>query len=173
MTWTIDTAHSEVGFKVRHMMISKVKGTFNTWTGAVSVDDDGKLTAVSAEVETNSVDTRNSDRDAHLASADFFNSEVWPKMTFTSTSVERLGGSKLAISGDLTIRDQTRPVTLQVERGGSGKDPWGNTRVGYSGHARISRKAFGLTWNQALETGGVLVGDEVEIEFEAQIIKQG
>ncbi|MEL6181831.1 MAG: YceI family protein [Myxococcota bacterium] len=172
MTWNIDVAHSELGFKIRHMMISKVKGTFETWTGDVTMSEGGLLEAVNAEVQVASINTRNGDRDNHLRSGDFFDAESWPTMTFTSTHIERTGGA-LHIKGNLTIRDQTRPVTLSVEQGGSGKDPWGNFRVGYSGKTTLSRKDFGLTWNQALETGGVLVGDEVEVEFEVQLLKPG
>ena len=170
-SWTIDTTHSAVSFKVRHMMISKVRGTFGTWQASLAYDPSSPTTArISASLDTTSIQTGVADRDAHLRSADFFNVEEFPKMTFESQSIEPKGDD-LLVHGDLTIRGATRPVTLKVERTGEGKDPWGNHRAAFAAHTRLSRKDFGLTYNAALEAGGVLVGDEVEIEIEIEAIR--
>ncbi len=167
--WTIDAAHTEVGFSVRHMMISTVKGSFPGVEGAIHLAENFADSTVSVELDASSIDTRNGDRDDHLRSADFFHVEEHPTLTFKSRSVEGSPDS-FRITGDLTIRGETREVTLSGKELGRGVDPWGNPRVGFRAETRISRKDFGLTWNQALETGGVLVGDEIQIQIEAQAV---
>lgn len=169
--WAVDNSHSIVSFKIRHMMISKVRGEFTSWNAELGFDpDDLTKASVNVEIDVASINTLNADRDKHLCSPDFFDAETYPKITFKTTDVTSKG-DKVKVTGDLTIRDQTRPVTLDLTREGSGKDPWGNIRVGFSGGTTINRKDFGLTWSQALETGGVLVGDKVEIELEVQVFK--
>ena len=164
--WNLDTAHSEITFKVRHMMISNVKGTFNTFTAEVEAEDDTfKNAKVSATIQTDSIDTNNADRDTHLKSADFFNTEQNPTITFESASLAD------DVTGHLTINGVTKPVQLEVEFGGINQDPWGNTKAGFTFEGKIKRSDFGLNWNAALETGGVLVSDEVKIAGELQFVK--
>ena len=171
-TWKFDQQHSNVGFVVKHMMFSKVRGQFASWNGHLEYDPDNPTdTSVVAAIETSSVDTGVEDRDDHLRSEDFFASELHPEMRFESTNVSS-DGDNLTVEGNLTIRDVTHPVILDVERLGEGVDPWGNTRIGFSATGRINRKDFGLTWNQTLETGGVLVGKDVDIEIEVQAVEQ-
>lgn len=172
-TWTLDPAHTGVEFAVRHMMISSVKGHFTDVSGTVRLaGDDPTRGLVEVDVGIASVDTREPARDTHLRSADFFDAERFPRMTFRSRRVERLGGDGLRITGDLTIRDVTREVVLEVTSEGRGKDPWGNERAGFTARGSLKRSAFGLTWNQVLETGGVLVGDEVKIGIDVELVKQ-
>lgn len=171
-SWSFDTAHSEVSFSVRHMVFAKVRGSFTRWSGNVLADATGALTGISAEIVVESIDTHEAQRDGHLRSADFFDVANHPTMTFASTAVRGDTSGAFHIDGDLTIRGTTLPVTLNVEFTGGGKDPWGNTRRGYRGTARVNRQEFGLTWNAALELGGVLVGDQIEIEIETQLVKQ-
>lgn len=168
-TWTIDAAHSQVEFGVRHMMISTVKGYFPGIEGTIRLGEDLSGSSVEVTLDAASIDTRNKDRDAHLRSGDFFDVEKFPTLTFRSTSVEG-SGDEITVVGDLTIRGVTREVTLKAEELGRGVDPWGNPRVGFQARTSISRKDFGLTWNQALEAGGVLVGDEIRISVEVQAI---
>jgi polyisoprenoid-binding protein YceI len=170
-TWQIDTAHSSVNFSVRHMMVAKVRGRFNSFSGTITVGDDQLASSVEASIDVDSLETRDDSRDAHLRSPDFFDAASFPTMTFRSTSV-RSAGDEYELVGDLTIKDVTRPVTLDLEVGGSGRDPWGNTRVGFSARGEINRKDFGLTWNAPLETGGVLVGDKVTIELDVEAVHQ-
>ena len=170
-TTTIDTTHSEISFAVRHMMFAKVRGHFKAWKAELAFDAEApSRSKVTVDVDVTSIDTREAKRDAHLRSADFFDAEQFPTMRFESTSVEATGEGTYRLSGDLTIRGTTRPVTLDVEQTGSGKDPWGNDRLGFTVKGSISRSEWGLTWNQALEAGGVLVGDKVEIEVETQVV---
>ena len=172
-TWTIDPAHSVVGFGVRHLMISTVKGRFAAVDGSVTVQDDDVETAeIDVTIEARSIDTREEKRDAHLRSADFFDVERYPHLRFVSKDVRRTGESELEVRGALTIRDVTRDVKLRVRELGTAQDPWGGRRAGYSASTTIDRKEYGLTWNQALETGGVLVGDDVKIELEVQLVRQ-
>lgn len=170
--WNIDPSHSVVEFTVRHMMIAKVKGRFGSFKGQI-VGDPEDLTGAKVEVvvELASIDTRSEDRDNHLRSADFFDVERFPEMRFTSKEIKKTGEGSYAVEGDLTIRDVTRPVTLNVTYEGSGKDPWGGERAAFSATARINRKDFGLTWNAPLETGGVLVGEDVDIAIEVEAVK--
>lgn len=165
--WNLDTTHSEITFKVRHMMISNVKGAFNTFTAEVEAEDDTfKNAKVSATIQTDSIDTNNADRDTHLKSADFFNAEQNPTITFESSSLND------NVTGHLTINGVTKPVQLEVEFGGINQDPWGNTKAGFTFEGKIKRSDFGLNWNAALETGGVLVSDEVKIAGELQFVKE-
>ena len=164
--WNLDTTHSEITFKVRHMMISNVKGAFNTFTAEVEAEDDTfKNAKVSATIHVDSIDTNNADRDTHLKSADFFNVEQNPTITFESDSLAD------DVTGHLTINGVTKPVQLEVEFGGINQDPWGNTKAGFTFEGKIKRSDFGLNWNAALETGGVLVSDEVKIAGELQFVK--
>ena len=164
--WNLDTTHSEITFKVRHMMISNVKGAFNTFTAEVEAEDDTfKNAKVSATIQTDSIDTNNADRDTHLKNADFFNAEQNPTITFESSSLND------DVIGHLTINGVTKPVQLEVEFGGINQDPWGNTKAGFTFEGKIKRSDFGLNWNAALETGGVLVSDEVKISGELQFVK--
>ena len=169
--WTLDPSHSQLEFGVRHMMISTVKGSFNDVTGTVEYEE-GKLGDATLEVEipVASIDTRNADRDGHLKSADFFNVESFPTITFRSRAVSGTPES-FQVTGDLTIRGETREVTLDAELLGGGQDPWGNQRLAFRAETAVNRKDFGLTWNQTLEAGGVLVGDEVRITLEVQAVE--
>lgn len=171
--WDIDTGHSSVQFSVRHMVISKVRGRFTRWSATLETDGDDLATAqITANIDITSIDTGVADRDNHLRSADFFDADNHPEMIFKSTRVERLGEGRLKLVGDLTIRGTTLETELDVEHSGEVKDPWGNLRVGFTAKGSVDRKAFGLTWNQALEAGGVLVGDRVDIEIEVEAVKQ-
>ena len=172
-TWNIDPAHSAAEFKAKHMMISNVKGQFAKVTGTLTLDEfDLSRSRVEALIEASSLETRDAQRDAHLKSADFFDVEKFPTLSFKSTGIRLVKDGELAIEGDLTIRDVTRKVVFSVEGPTPpAKDPWGNTRVGVSATTKISRKDFGLTWNAALESGGFLVGDEVTITLDVQFVK--
>jgi len=168
---TIDTTHSSVGFVVRHMVISKVRGQFGAFKGTIAYDPERiERSTVAVEIDATSIDTREPKRDAHLRSADFFDVEQFPTLSFHSTSVKRTTDDTLAVTGDLTIHGISKPVTLIVDELGGGKDPWGNDRVAWSGRLQISRKDFGLNWNQLLEAGGVLVSDKIDIELEIQAL---
>ena len=172
-TWNIDPVHSTAEFKVKHMMIANVKGTFSKVSGALTFDEsDLTKSKVEASIEAASIDTRDDQRDAHLRSADFLDVENYPQLSFASTSVKKAGNGKLSVEGDLTIRGVTRTVDFAVEGPTPpAKDPWGNVRVAISATTKINRKDFGLTWNAALETGGILVGDHVTITLEAEFVK--
>ena len=172
-TWKLDPAHSSAEFKVKHMMISNVKGNFSGLTGVLTEHTtDSSLSSVEATVDISSVSTGDAQRDTHLKSADFFHLEKHPRMTFKSTKVERKGEGEYRVTGDLTIHGVTKPVTFAVEGPSApNKDPWGNTRIGLSATTKINRKDFGLTWNAALETGGILVGEDVQILLDVQFIK--
>ncbi len=172
-TWNIDPVHTMAEFKVRHMMITNVKGHFTGVTGVLTLNEqDITKSRVEASIDAASINTREADRDTHLKSADFLDVEKFPKLTFTSTRVMRKGEEELQVEGNLTIHGVTRNVTFAVEGPTPpGKDPWGNTRIGWTATTKINRKDFGLTWNTALETGGILVGDEVTITFDVEAIK--
>ncbi len=171
-TWNIDTSHSGVHFSVRHMVIAKVRGSFDRFRGTLELDEgNSEASKVTVRIEAASIDTREEKRDAHLRSADFFDVEKYPELAFVSTNVEALGGDRYRVTGDLTIHGVTREVVLDAESLGAGKDPWGNDRIAFQAQTSIRRRDFGLTWNQALETGGVLVGDEVEISLDVQAVK--
>lgn len=172
-TWNIDPVHSVAEFKVKHMMISNVKGQFTSLKGTLLFDEtDIANSKVEATIEAASINTREPQRDAHLKSADFFDVEKFPALTFKSTDVRQIGGEELAVTGDLTIHGVTRQTVFTVEGPTpANKDPWGNTRRGLSATTKINRKDFGLTWNTALETGGILVGDDVTITLEVEFVK--
>lgn len=173
MAWQIDPAHSEIQFSVRHMMISKVRGTFQSFSGVVEFDEENPAaTKVEVSIDIPSIDTRNTDRDNHLKSADFFDAENYPVMTFVSKRVEVNSDSTGKLIGDLTIKDVTREIILDVEYAGQALSPWGTTSAGFSAKGKLNREDFGLTWNAALETGGVLVGTDVEIAIELEIVKE-
>ena len=172
-TWNLDAAHSVAEFKVKHMMISNVKGQFAKVTGVLHLDEqDVTNSNVVASIEAASLNTRDAQRDTHLKSPDFFHVEQHPTLSFKSTRVKRIRNGELSVSGDLTIRGVTRQAEFTVEGPTPpAKDPWGNTRLGLSATTKINRKDFGLTWNAALETGGILVGDEVTITLDVQFVK--
>ncbi len=170
--WTIDAAHTEAAFAVKHLMISTVRGRFSDVQGQVSFDPDDLSTgSVSLTVNVASVDTREAQRDAHLRSADFFDAEKFPALTFTSRRVRNVKGDTFQLVGDLTIKDVTREVTLEVESQGLQTDPWGGERAGFSARTTINRKDFGLGWNVVLETGGILVGEDVKINVDVELVK--
>ena len=172
-TWNIDPAHSVAEFKVKHMMISNVKGQFAKVSGALTLDESELANSrIEASIEAASIETRDAQRDTHLKSADFFDVEKFPTLSFKSTGIRQVRDGELAAEGDLTIRGVTRKVVFSVEGPTPpAKDPWGNTRVAVSATTKINRKDFGLTWNTALETGGILVGDEVTITLDVQFVK--
>jgi polyisoprenoid-binding protein YceI len=172
-TWNIDPAHSAAEFKVKHMMISNVKGKFSGLSGVLSLDEtDASNSRVEASIPIATLTTGDDQRDGHLKSADFFDAEKFLTLTFTSTKVTSTAPGELAVTGDLTLHGVTKPVTFAVEGPSApNKDPWGNLRVGLSATTKINRKDFGLTWNSALETGGVLVGEDVAISLDVEFIK--
>jgi polyisoprenoid-binding protein YceI len=171
-TWNIDGSHSGVNFSVRHLVVAKVRGRFTTFAGKVALDEqDLTRSKIEVEIDAASIDTGVADRDKHLRSADFFDTERFPKLRFVSTSIEQAGKNAYKVHGDLTIRDVTRPAVLDVEYGGRAKDPWGNERAAFAATTSLERSDFGLKWNQALETGGVLVGERVDIELEVEVVK--
>lgn len=171
-TWTVDPAHSEIGFVVRHLMVSKVKGRFTDVTGTITVADDVLASTVEATASAASIDTKESNRDTHLRSAEFFDVEQFPTLTFRSTGI-RVAGDDFLLEGDLTIRRTTRPVTFDLEFNGASANPFsgGTPTAGFTASAELSRKDFGLEWNVALEAGGVMVGDKVKIQLEIEATK--
>ena len=171
--YTIDPAHTTIGFVARHAMVTNVKGSFNDVEGTLHLDgtDPSKSTA-SIDVKMDSIDTGSPDRDTHLKSADFFKIDEFPTMTFRSTEVEALGGDDYRITGDLSILGTTKPLAIDLEFNGAAKDPFGNERVGFEGKAEILRSEWGITWNATLETGGVLVSDKIKLNFDISAIKK-
>ncbi|MFJ7179956.1 YceI family protein [Streptomyces massasporeus] len=170
--YTIDPAHSTIGFVARHAMVTNVKGSFQDFTGTLHLDGtDPSRSTASLDVVMDSIETGNADRDGHLKSADFFKADEFPAMTFRSTKAEALGGDDYRITGDLTILGTTRPLAIDLEFNGAAKDPFGNERVGFEGKAEILRSEWGLTWNAALETGGVLVSDKIKLNFDISAIR--
>ena len=173
MNWQIDSAHSEINFSVRHMMISNVRGRFESFTGEVNFDEENPAnTKVEVQIDANSIDTREPNRNNHLRSQDFLYAEKYPYLTFRSKRVEVTGKNRARLVGDLTVRDITREVTLDVEYSGQAKSPWGTISAGFSASGKLNSKQWNLNWNQALETGGVLVGDEIKFNVEVEIVKQ-
>jgi len=170
-TWTIDPSHSEVGFSVRHLMVSKVKGNFDTFEGQITIADSPLESSVTAEVDLNSINTRDEGRDAHLRSGDFFDTESHPKLTFVSTSVVA-DGDDFKVAGDLTIKGTTRSVVLDLEFNGVSGDPWGGTRAGFSAETEISRKDFGVDFEIPMDGGGVVVGDKIKVSLEVEAVLQ-
>lgn len=170
-TWTIDPAHTRVGFVARHLMASKVRGSFDSFDGTIEIADDLTQSKVDVSIDTGSITTSATDRDHHLRSGDFFDVENFPTMRFTSTNIEDLGNGKYEVAGDLTIKDVTKPVTLDATYLGIINDPWGNAKAMLEATTKINRENWGLTWNAPLEAGGVLVSKEITIEVEAQAAK--
>jgi polyisoprenoid-binding protein YceI len=171
-TYTLDAAHSRVGFHARHAMVTKVRGSFNDFEGTAEVNgDDPSKSSVSVTIKTASIDTRNEQRDGHLKTNDFLDIENYPEITFVSTSVEQLDDDTFKVTGDLTIKGITKEISIDFDFEGSAKDPFGNDRIGFEGSVPISRKDFGVNFNAPLETGGVLVSDKVVLEFEISAIK--
>ena len=173
MSWQIDLAHSHINFTVRHMMISKVRGTFETFSGSVNFDEANPAnTTVDISIDAGSINTREEQRDGHLRSPDFLNADEFPTLTFKSTKVEQADEETGKLYGDLTIRGVSKPVVLDVEYAGQAKSPWGTTSAGFSAKTSINRTDWELNWNQALETGGILVGEKITIEIELELVKQ-
>jgi polyisoprenoid-binding protein YceI len=171
MAWIIDRAHSMLEFRAKHMMFTTVRGQFDSFQGTLNLDKQHPENSwVEGSVDVNSIDSGDDDRDNHLRSADFFDVENHPTMTFRSTRIERQRGNAFKVHGDLTIRGTTRPIAWDVEAAELGKDPWGNPRLGFSAETKLNRKDFGLNWNVALETGGLLVSDEIRILAEVQVV---
>ncbi|HWG72601.1 MAG TPA: YceI family protein [Acidimicrobiales bacterium] len=170
-TWEIDAAHTTVGFTVRHMMLAKVRGHFAVTSGTIHIEDDPLQSSVTVTIDAASLDTRDPNRDTHVKSPDFLDVEKHPTIEFASTSVRQTGDG-WEVDGNLTVHGVTRPVTLELEHTGIAKDPWGNTRTGFEATTEISRSDFGLEWNQALETGGVVVGDKVKVEIQVEAVAQ-
>lgn len=170
-TYTIDPSHTRIGFSTRHAMVTKVRGAFNEVEGSATTGPNLEGASIEVTMQAASIDTRSADRDGHLKSADFFDVETYPTLTFRSAEVTAVDGDTLRVTGDLTIKDVTRPVTVDFEFAGAAQDPFGNERIGFEGSAVVNRKDFGLTWNAALETGGVLVSEKVTLEFEISAIK--
>jgi polyisoprenoid-binding protein YceI len=171
-TYALDAAHTRIGFVARHAMVTKVRGAFNEFEGTATLDfDDVTRSTASVTITAASIDTRNAQRDAHLRSNDFLAMDEFPTITFRSTAARQTGEAEFELDGDLTVRGVTRPVTVPFVFEGTAQDPFGNTRVGFEGSVVINRKDFGITWNAALETGGVLVSDKVTLEFEVSAVK--
>lgn len=171
--WALDAMHSEINFKVKHMMIANVTGGFTQFTvDAVTEGDDFTKAKINFAADVNSINTNNEQRDGHLKSADFFDSEKFPHIKFESTGISRKSNDEFEMIGNLTVKDITKAVNLMVNFGGIGKDPYGNTKAGFTIEGKINRKDFGLTWNAAIETGGMLVGEELRIQSEIQLAKQ-
>ncbi len=171
-TYTIDPSHSRVGFVARHAMVTRVRGGFNDFAGTFTIDaDQPSNSTAELTIEATSIDTRNADRDAHLKSNDFFAMEQYPQLHFVSTAVEQVTETDYRVTGDLTLRGVTKPVTIELEYAGAAVDPWGNTRVGFEGSTKVNRKDWGVNWNAALEAGGVLVSEQVALEFEVSATK--
>lgn len=169
--WVLDPTHSELTFKVKHLMISNVKGEFRTFQATIDGEDFTK-SPISVNIDASSISTNNKDRDNHLKSVDFLEVEKYPKITFVSTSMKKIGDDEFQLVGKLTIKEITKEITLDTEFGGFMKDPYGNEKAGFSINGKLNRKDFGLNWNAALEAGGVMVSDEVKISGEVQFVKQ-
>lgn len=170
--WSIDPAHSEIGFKVKHLMFTNVYGRFETFEVSVESDENGQnIENITFTTDVSSINTGNADRDNHLKGSDFFDTENYPKMNFTSVKLLWLNDNYYNLLGDLTIRDVTKQVSLSVEYNGTMVDPWGNTKMGFNITGKLNRNDWGLTWNSVLETGGVLVGEDVNLNIELQVVK--
>ena len=173
MSWQLDKAHSSINFSVRHMMISTVRGRFEDFEGTFEINEtDPTRSKIAVEIQAASINTKEPQRDGHLKSPDFIDAEKYPTITFKSKRVEKIDDQHVRLVGDLTIKDVTKEVVLNVEYAGQAKSPWGTVNAGFTAQTKISRKEWGLTWNVALETGGVLVGDEITISIELEIVKQ-
>lgn len=173
MAWQIDNSHSHVQFSVRHMMLAKTRGEFQKFSGTLNLDETNPAnTTVDFQIDADSINTRDEKRDGHLKSADFLDATNHPYLTFKSSRVDVTSSNTAKLYGDLTIREKTNPVTLDVEYVGKSKSPWGTENYGFEAHTKINRKDWDLTWNAALETGGVLVGEDVNIDIELEVVKQ-
>lgn len=172
MIWNIDNTHSHIDFSVRHMGFSTVRGRFRDFTGSLEADENNKPVRLEVTIDTSSIDTGVADRDNHLRSADFFNAETNPQITFKSTDVESKGGNRYAVTGDLNMNGVTKPVTFDVEGADPISDPYGLQRAAASGTAELNRKDWGLTWNQILEAGSLMVSEKVKLSFEAEIVAE-
>jgi|SRR5690606_6061114 len=170
-TWVLDPTHSEITFKVKHLMISNVKGEFKTFNASIDGEDFTNAN-FSVTIDTNSISTNNEDRDTHLKSPDFFEAEKFPEITFKSTSLKKVDDDEFKLIGDLTIKGTTKKIELDTEFGGFMKDPYGNEKAGFSINGKLNRKDFGLNWNATLEAGGVMVGNEIKMNADVQFIKQ-
>jgi polyisoprenoid-binding protein YceI len=171
--WDFDPAHTRIGFSAKHAMVATVRGAFNEVTGRLHADfDNPELSTAEVSLKVASVDTRSEDRDNHLRSADFFDAEKWPEIVFRSTRIEEVGDNALVVSGDLTIRDVTKPITIPIEFTGAQVDAFGALRAGFQGTRRIDRREYGLEWNMALDQGGWLVSEKITLEFEISAIKR-
>lgn len=170
-TWTIDPAHSRIGFVARHAMVTKVRGSFNEFSGTATTGEGLSDAHIEVTIDAASIDTRNADRDNHLRTGDFFAADQYPTITFRSTEVAAAGDETLRVTGDLTIKGTTRPVTIDFEYAGTAQDPYGNVRAGLEGSTTINRTDFGLSFNAALETGGVLVSEKITLELEVSAVK--
>jgi len=173
MSWQLDKAHSSINFSVRHMMISTARGRFEEFDGTFEVNEaDPTQSKIEVQIQTASINTKEPQRDGHLKSPDFFDAEKYPTLTFKSKRIEKVDDQHARLVGDLTIKDITKEVVLDVEYAGQAKSPWGTVNAGYNARTKINRKDWGLTWNVALETGGMLVGDEVTLSIELELVKQ-
>lgn len=170
-TWNVDPSHSTVGFTARHLMVTKVRGRFSAFGGSLTIADEPLASSVSATVEMSSVSTGDDGRDGHLRSADFFDVEQFPTMSFQSTSIEADGDDEYLLHGHLTIKGVTKPVTFELEFDGVATDPWGNTKAGFTAETEINRKDWGLEWNVALEAGGVLVSEKIKLQLDIQAVR--
>ena len=171
--WSLDPTHSELGFKIRHLMITNVSGNFNKFTIEVETENDDFASAkVKATIDVDSINTNNEQRDVHLRNADFFETGTHPRVDFKSTRVEKAGDDLFDLSGDLTIKGITKSVRLSLEYSGLAKDPWGNMKAGFTVNGKINRKDFGISFNAPMETGGVMLGEEIKINGEIQLVKQ-
>ena len=170
--YAIDASHSHVGFSVRHVMVSRTKGRFGEVEGNVVIGEDPLDSSVEVTIQAASIDTRDEARDAHLRSPDFLDVEAFPTLEYRSSAVRPAGKGRWTVEGELTVKGVTHPVPLEVTFEGGARDPWGSSRIGFTARTELDREAFGLTWNQALETGGVLVGKQVKIDIEAEAIRQ-
>jgi polyisoprenoid-binding protein YceI len=171
-TYAIDPAHSRIGFVARHAMVTKVRGSFNEFEGSGYFDaEDPASSKLALTIKAESIDTRNADRDGHLRSNDFFDMATYPEITFVSTDIEQTDDDEYRVTGDLTIKGVTKPVTVDFEYTGTALDPFGNTRIGFEGKTTVNRKDWGVNWNAALEAGGVLVSEKVTLEFEVSAIR--
>lgn len=172
-TWVLDPTHSEVQFKVKHLVISTVTGAFKKFEGQVEAEgDDFTAASVNFSIDSSSIDTNQTDRDAHLKSAEFFDAATYPAITFKSTAFDRKGDGEFVLTGDLTIKDVTKSVSLNVEYGGTADDFYGNFKAGFDVAGKINRKDFGLTWSAVTEAGSIVVGDEIKIQASLQFVKQ-
>lgn len=171
-TYNIDPTHTEIGFTARHAMVTKVRGNFGEFAGSASTKENLEDAAINVEIDVASIDTGNADRDGHLRTSDFFEVGKFPKITFNSTAVEANGEDGLKVTGDLTIKDVTKSVTIDFDFNGEVTDPWGMSRIGFEGSTTINRKEFGLTWQTALDGGGVLVSEKITLNFDVSAVKE-